>query len=81
MTAAKASGAAAIRSRPRNARHWVADVAANSSVNPTGGSSGSAVPRRSKVPCDRLFPYETGQRLRSNSFGHEILQPEHSPGF
>ena len=30
---------------------------------------------------DRLFPYETGQRLRSNSFGHEILQPEHSPGF
>ena len=35
-------------------------------------------PRRAH---DRLFSDKTGQRLRSNSFGHEVLQPEHAPGF
>jgi hypothetical protein len=35
-------------------------------------------PRRSH---DRIFPNKTRQRLRSDTFGHEILKPEHSPGF
>ncbi|KAF0122265.1 MAG: hypothetical protein FD152_3609 [Xanthobacteraceae bacterium] len=29
---------------------------------------------------DRFLPNETGERLRSNAFGNEFLQPEHSPG-
>jgi hypothetical protein len=29
---------------------------------------------------DGAIPHETGKRLRSNSFGHKILQPEKSPG-
>ena len=30
---------------------------------------------------DRVFPDKTRQRLRPDTFGHEILKSEHSPGF
>ena len=30
---------------------------------------------------DRVFPDKTRQGLRSDAFCHEILKPEHSPGF
>ena len=29
---------------------------------------------------DRFLPNQAGERLRSNAFGDEFLQPEHSPG-
>ena len=33
-------------------------------------------PRRAH---DRRLPYETGQRLWANPFGHEVLQAQNSP--
>lgn len=29
---------------------------------------------------DRLLPDKAGECLRTNAFGDEVLQPEHSPG-
>jgi len=35
-------------------------------------------PRRAH---NSVFPDKTRERLRSDAFGHEILEPEHSSGF
>jgi hypothetical protein len=47
------------------------------------GSVNVGVGELVEAPCranNRLLPNKPGKRLRTNAFGDEILEPEHTPG-